>query len=170
MVSRVKRNTEALIEDLRPLIAKDSDSSLAAIGVEPAQALDDLTRLGELISSRHPEQGPELEGMHRRYLGATPPKKGAVASLAYRLRLLYLDRWNPWSRLTCYRKWHGPNNEQLDGTNNACERAIGWWIKERYRSMRGYKVPANALRVSRLLAWCGNFLNSGGANLATLLR
>jgi hypothetical protein len=31
-------------------------------------------------------------------------------------------------------------------------------------------VPANAVRVSRLLAWCGNFLNSGGANLATLLR
>jgi hypothetical protein len=170
MVSRVKRNTEALIEDLRPLIAKDSDSSLAAIGVEPAQALDDLTRLGELISSRQPEQGPELEGMHRRYLGATPPKKGAVASLAYRLRLLYLDRWNPWSRLTCYRKWHGPNNEQLDGTNNACERAIGWWIKERYRPCVETSVPANAVHVSRLLAWCGNFLNSGGANLAMLLR
>jgi len=47
--------------------------------------------------------------------------------------------------------WTGAS-EQLDGTNNACERAIGWWIKERYRSMRGYKVPANALRVSRLLA------------------
>jgi hypothetical protein len=26
------------------------------------------------------------------------------------------------------------------------------WIKERYRSMCGYKVPANALLVSRLLA------------------
>jgi len=35
--------------------------------------------------------------------------------------------------------------------------------------MRGYKVPANALGVSRLLAWCGNFLNSGGADLALLL-
>ena len=82
---------------------------------------------------------------------------------------MYLDRWNLWSRLTRYRKWRGANNEQLDGTNNACERAIGWWIKERYRSMRGYKVPANALRMSRLLAWCGNFLNRGGADLALLL-
>jgi hypothetical protein len=81
MVSRVERNTEALIKDLRSLIAKDSDSSQAAIGVEPAQALDDLTRLGELISSRQPEQGPELEGMHRRYLGATPPKKGCTGYL-----------------------------------------------------------------------------------------
>ncbi len=167
--SHVKRNTEALIDELRPLVAKDSDGSLTAIGVEPAQAVADLVRLGELIKSRQPEQGQELEQMHRRYLSAAPPKKGSTASLAYRLRLLYLDRWNLWSRLTRYRKWRGSNDEQLDGTNNACERAIGWWIKERYRSMRGYKVPANALRVSRLLAWCGNFLNRGGADLALLL-
>ena len=44
------------------------------------------------------------------------------------------------------------------------------WIKERYRTMRGYKVPENAVRVSRLLAWCGNFLNAqDGAILAGLL-
>ncbi len=168
--SHVKRNTQALIDELRPLVAKDSDGSLQAIGIAPDQAVADLTRLGELILSRQREQGSELEEMHRRYLKASPPKKGATASLAYRLRLLYLDRWNLWSRLTRYRKWRGPNDEQLDGTNNACERAIGWWIKERYRSMRGYKVPANAVRVSRFLAWCGNYLNNGGANLATLLR
>jgi hypothetical protein len=102
--SHVKRKTEALIEDLRPLVGKDSDGSLQAISVEPTQALADLDRLGELISSRQPEQGRELEQMHRRYLLAPPPKKGAVASLAYRLRLLYLDRWNLWSRLTRYRK------------------------------------------------------------------
>jgi len=71
-----------------------------------------------------------------------------------RLRLLFLDRWNLWHCLTRYRLWKGPTGEKLDGTNNACERAIGWWIKERYRSMRGYKVPENALRVSRFLAWC----------------
>ena len=168
--SHVKRNTEDLIDEMRPLVTADQDGSLKAIGVESAQALADLDRLGELITSRQPEQGAELEQMHRRYVEASPPKKGAAASLAYRLRLLYLDRWNLWSRLTRYRKWRGPNQEQLDGTNNACERAIGWWIKERYRSMRGYKVPANALRVSRLLAWCGNFLTGGGADLATLLR
>jgi transposase-like protein len=167
--SHVKRNTEDLIEELRPLVATDSDGSLFAIGVEPTQAVADLVRLGELIKSRQPEQGQEVEQMHRRYLAAAAPKKGATASLAYRLRLLYLDRWNLWSRLTRYRKWRGPGSEQLDGTNNACERAIGWWIKERYRTMRGYKVPANALRVSRLLAWCGNFLNRGGADLALLL-
>lgn len=168
--SHVKRNTQALIDEFRPLVAADPDGSLMAIGVTPTQALGDLDRLGELIISRKPEQGAELEQMHRRYLLASPPRKGTTASLAYRLRLLFLDRWNLWSRLTRYRKWRGPNQEQLDGTNNGCERAIGWWIKERYRSMRGYKVPANALRVSRLLAWCGNSLNGEGADLAALLR
>jgi hypothetical protein len=47
-------------------------------------------------------------------------------SLAYRLRLFSLDRWNLWPRLTRNRAWSGPDGETLDGTNNACERAIGW--------------------------------------------
>jgi len=169
--SHVKRNTETLLDELCPLVAKDSDGSLQAIGVDPTQAVADLERLGAFVGSRLPEQGKDLEQLHRRYLAAAPPKKGEGATLAYRLRLLYLDRWNLWIRLTRYRKWNASHSdqEQLDGTNNACERAIGWWIKERYRSMRGYKVPLNALRVSRLLAWCGNFLKRGGAQLATVL-
>ena len=93
--SHVKRKTEELIDQMRPLVAADQDGSLKAIGVEPVQAIKDLDRLGELISSRQPEQGAELEQMHRRSLEASPPKKGAVASLAYRLRLLYLDRLPP---------------------------------------------------------------------------
>jgi len=169
--AHVLRNTEALIERYQPLVARDADGSLHAIGVSPEQAAADLTRLGELVKSRQREQAPELETMHRRYLEAAPPQEGAHQSLAYRLRLLFLDRWNLWHRLTRYRKWKGPQGETLDGTNNACERAIGWWIKERSRTMRGYKVPENAVRVSRLLAWCGNFLTTeDGANLPGFLQ
>jgi hypothetical protein len=90
-----------------------------------------------LVKSRQREQATELETMHRRYVEAPPPQEGEHQSLAYRLRLLFLDRWNLWHRLTRYRQWKGPKGETLDGTNNACERAIGWWIKERYRTMRG---------------------------------
>jgi hypothetical protein len=57
----------------------------------------------------------------------------------------------------------------VDGTNNRCERAIGWWVKERYRTMRGYKRRKSAVNVSRLLAWCGNHLERGGADLALLV-
>jgi len=166
--SHVKRNTESLIENLEPAVATDADGSLAATGVTPKQAQADLKRLGELIIRRQPEDVDELETMHYRYLAASPPGAGGKASTAYRLRLLFLDRWNLWPRLTKYRTWQGPGGETLDGTNNGSERAIGWWIKERYRTMRGYKRPESAVNVSRLLAWCGNHLNCGGADLALL--
>jgi transposase-like protein len=165
----VKRNTEAFIESMEPKVEADEDGSLAAIGITPEQALKDLGRLGELILSRQPEQESELEGMHYRYTGASPPGGGEKATNAYRLRLMYLDRWSLWRRLTRYRTWQGPKGETVDGTNNGCERAIGWWIKERYRTMRGYKRPKSAVNVSRLLAWCGNHLERGGADLALLV-
>jgi transposase-like protein len=167
--SHVKRNTETFIDSLESKVESDEDGSLAAIGVTPEQALEDLMRLGELILSRQPEEENELEEMHHRYTGAAPPRQGEKATVAYRLRLMYLDRWNLWRPLTRYRTWQGPKGETVDGTNNGCERAIGWWIKERYRTMRGYKRPKSAVNVSRLLAWCGNHLNKGGADLALLI-
>ena len=166
--SHVGRNTDALIDSLTPAVAQDSDGSLAALNLSPEQAVADLAHLREMIRIRQPEQHAELKALHRRYVGAAPPRPGQPASLAYRLRLLFLDRWNLWPRLTRYRTWRGPHGERLDGTNNACERAIGWWIKERYRTMRGYKRQQSAVNVSRLLAWCGNHLDRGGANLAAL--
>jgi len=167
--SHVKRNTEALIDDLKSLAESDKDSSLAFIGITPEQALEDLKRLGELILSRQPQEEDELAEIHQRYTDAAPPRPGEKATLAYRLRLLFLDRWNLWRRLTRYRTWRGPKGETVDGTNNGSERAIGWWVKERYRTMRGYKRPKSAVNVSRLLAWCGNHLDRGGADLASLI-
>jgi hypothetical protein len=63
----------------------------------------------------------------------------------------------------------GAGGERIDGTNNGCERAIGWWVKERYRTMLGYRRVESAEGVSRLLAWCGSKLGSGGADLGELL-
>jgi hypothetical protein len=73
--SHVKRNTEALIEALKPLAEVDVDGSLAAIGVSPEQAVADLERLGELIRLRRPEDEAELEQLYTRYQGAAPPKR-----------------------------------------------------------------------------------------------
>jgi len=165
----VKRNTETFIDNMAPMVASDEDGSLAAIKVTPEQALNDLRRLGELILSRQPAEENELEEIHQRYTGAAPPGQGGKASVAYRLRMMYLDRWSLWRPLTRYRTWLGPHGETVDGTNNRCERAIGWWVKERYRTMRGYKRRKSAVNVSRLLAWCGNHLERGGADLALLV-
>ena len=165
----VKRNTESMTESLQPGATTDAGGSLAAIGVTREQAMADLARLGELIRTRRPQDVDQLAEMHLRYIAAPPPAAGEKASVAYRLRLLFLDRWNLWPRLTRYRTWQGPNGETIDGTNNGSERAIGWWVKERYRTMRGYKRVQSAVNVSRLLAWCGNHLDRGGADLSPLV-
>jgi transposase-like protein len=166
--SHVVRNTDALIEQLQANLANGSNESLAQIGVSVEQALQDLQRLKELIHLRQPEARAQLETLQQRYQDAKSPRKGKPASVAYRLRNLLLDRWNLWPRLTFYRSWQDPSGRKLDGTNNATERAIGWHIKERYRTMRGYKREQSALNVSRLIAYCGNHLEQG-LHLANLM-
>lgn len=167
--SHVGRNTDALVEELSAIIGAGQDHSLEAIQVTPAQALEDLACLKEAIHSRRPEDQPRLEGIYLRYAHARKPGKGQNHDVAYRMRNLFMDRWNLWPRLVFYRTWKAENgNEILDGTNNHCERAIGWWIKERYRSMRGYKKEASALGISRLIALAGNHL-ARGLRLADLM-
>lgn len=167
--SHVGRNTDALIEQLQTALAHGVNSSLEQIGVSVQQALLDLQRLKELIHLRQPEARDELENLYLRYQSAKPASKGNTASVAYRLRNLFLDRWNLWPRLTFYRNWKDAAGRPiLDGTNNATERSIGWWIKERYRTMRGYKREQSALNVSRLIAYAGSHLQNGLA-LSSLL-
>jgi transposase-like protein len=169
--AHVVRNTEVWVETMTPLLALDGDGSLAAIGVQPSQAVADCAVLLRLVEERQPTAAARatLEAIHRRYLAAPKPAAGGTMSLAYRLRLFSLDRWNLWPRLTHYRTWTGPAGEALDGTNNACERAIGWWVKERYRSMRGYKREASVLNVSRLIMAMGNALTGPGFALAEVI-
>ena len=160
--SHVGRNTDALVDELTVLIGAGQDHSLDTIGIPPAQALHDLALLKEMIHTRHPEDQSRLEEIYLRYANARKPGQGKKHDLAYRMRNLFMDRWNLWPRLTFYRSWKDEyGNVILDGTNNHCERAIGWWIKERYRSMRGYKQVPSALGISRLIAFAGNHLARG---------
>jgi hypothetical protein len=171
--SHVVRNTEAWHEAMAPELARDADGSLAEIGVTPEQAQADNDELLRLMKERQPtpEADAQLEAIHLRYAPAASPakRKQEKESLAYRMRLFSLDRWNLWQRLTLYRDWRGPQGERMDGTNNATERAIGWRVKERYRTMRGYKRKKSVLNVSRLIAWAGNLLDAGGADLAAVI-
>jgi transposase-like protein len=152
----VVRNTDALVDELAGAIVGDPDGSLGECGVSEAAAAADLARLRELIHTRPVGADEELYRRHLQYKGARPAREGEKASVAYRLRLLFLDRAKLWPRLTRYRQWEGLGGERMDGTNNGSERGIGWGIKERYWPMRGYKVATNAERVSRLLCWAGN--------------
>ena len=81
--------------------------------------------------------------------------------------------------MTLYRTWRGPHEARRDGAcrdgacrdgaNNATARASRWCVKERYRTMRGYKHQASVLTVSRLIAWAGNVLDAGGADPAAVI-
>lgn len=168
--SHVVRNTEELITSLSQAIeAAQGDPSLAELHIQPVEALADLRQLGELIHSRQTQEQTQVQVLYERYASASPSKKGKQASIAYRMRNLFLDRWNLWPRQTFYRTWKDTDGKPiLDGTNNADERAIGWWVKERYRTMRGNKREQSVLNVSRLIAYCGNHLTDG-LDLATLM-
>ena len=167
--SHVVRNTEELVSELSAILQAGQDRSLDTIGVSIQQALGDLTCLKEMIHARRPEDQTGLEELYLRYAKARKPGQGKKHDVAYRLRNLFMDRWNLWPRLTFYRTWKDEYGHPiLDGTNNDCERSIGWWIKERYRSMRGYKRTESALNVSRLIAFAGNQL-SRGLQLADLI-
>jgi hypothetical protein len=64
--------------------------------------------------------------------------------------MLVTGLWNRWSNLTL-----GQRRGDLDGTNNSCEWVIEWWIKEGYRTMRGYKRPESIRNVVTLTARMG---------------
>jgi hypothetical protein len=168
----VVRTTDAWVARMEPALADDIDGSLALIRADPVQAVADVQTLRRLVHERDPtpEAARPLRAIHHRSQGAPPPAKGEGASLADRLRLFRLDRWNLWARLTRYRTWTTADGEVLDGTTNATERAIGWWVKERDRSMRGYKRQASVLTVSRLIAWAGNGLKGSGVDLALVVQ
>jgi hypothetical protein len=57
----------------------------------------------------------------------------------------------------------------LDGSNNAGERAIGWWVKERYRSMRGDQRADSVRHSSPRIAAMGNALDGPGFALAEVI-
>ncbi len=58
-----------------------------------------------------------------------------------------------WSRLALYQTRRGDTGEKLAGTNNVTEQIIGNAVKERSRTMRGYKRPDSIRKVSSLIGW-----------------
>ncbi len=117
------------------------------------QFLEDVQDLEWIIKSVPHDGQAQLDQLAARYQMAPPPPQDHRASMWHRMRLLTLDWSENWSRLAFYRTWRSPKNEKLDGTNNVTEQVIGQCVKERYRTMRGYKRQASILNVSSLLGW-----------------
>jgi len=141
-------------------IAKTAESVLnkapsvpKELEVNVDQLLEDLQTLEWLILG-HPESGSDLlEKLYDRYASAPMPQKGQRASIWYRMRNHVLHLWDHWRRYTCYRAFLHDDTVQVEATNNHTERVIGWEVKERYRTMRGYKRKDSILNVTMLTGW-----------------
>ena len=156
----VKENVEDLADDLVDQLGNDEpppeDSDLT-----PEQLEDDLEQMRRLVWER-PEDGEEqLEKLYDRYKVVTKPPPGTRHSVWYRMRMLATRLWERWRKFTLDQQ-----RDDLDGTNNACERLIGWWIKERYRMMRGYKRKESIKNVVTLTARMG--VRSGHYDMSEL--
>lgn len=122
-------------------------------GMTQDQFIQDLQDVEWLIKSMPFNGQFQFNALAERYRFAPPPPQGKKATMWYRMRLLTHHWSENWARLALYQGWRSKTNAKLDGTNNASEQVIGHCVKERYRTMRGYKRTASILNVSSLIGW-----------------
>ena len=155
--AHVNRNVHDLIGALGTKALEHPDRvpwELPQASVE--QFLEDLDTLESVIQGLPADGQQQLSELAERYQGAPPPMQGQKATMWYRMRQLTLDWSENYSRLTLYQRWSSTKHQRLDGTNNATEQVIGQCVKERYRTMRGYKRHASILNVSSIIGWAKN--------------
>jgi transposase-like protein len=158
--SHVKRNVDALAEELREQ-AKAGEPMPEGVDSSPERLVQDLAFVQELVRARPAEGEDLLEQLYDRYKAAPQPPVGQRHTVWFRMRMLITRLWDRWRRLTLDQR-----RGDLDGTNNSSERCIGWWIKERYRTMRGYKRGESIRNVVTLTARMG--VHSGHYDMGTL--
>ena len=158
--SHVKRNVDGWAENvLEQLKKKEPLPENVESSTECLQ--EDVQTLLQMVRERPPDAPDNLEKMYHRYMAAPAPKKGERHTVWYRMRMRITRLWENWDRLTLDQR-----RDDLDGTNNSSERLIGWWIKERYRTMRGYKRTESIRNVVTLTARMG--VRSGRYDMSEL--
>lgn len=158
----IKANVDAHVQELFHRLPT-AEPVPPQVRSNPYLLSGDLALLQHLVWQRPPAQQARryLRLLYHRYKAAQPAPQGHKQSIWYRMRTLVLRLWNRWDALTLDQR-----RDDLDGTNNTSERVIGWWIKERYRSMRGYQRELSILNVVTLTARMG--ARSGRYDLAEL--
>jgi hypothetical protein len=166
--AHVNRNVHDLIAALGTKALEQPDPVPWEVpGLSVDQFLEDLDSVEWIIKSIPSNGQAQLDVLATRYQFAPPPSQGHRATMWYRLRRLTLDWTENWPRLALHQRWRSERGEQLDGTNNATEQVIGQAVKERYRTMRGYKRTESILNVSSLIGWVR--MNGPGYDLAELI-
>jgi len=158
--SHVKRNVDELAEELREQL-QQGELPPEGSGLTPEGLLRDLGQLQYLVRARPKDGAAQLGRLYEGYKQVLLPKQGERHSVWQRMRQLITRLWDRWPRLTLDQR-----RSDLDGTNNSSERLIGWWIKERYRTMRGYKRQESVRNVVTLTARMG--ARSGAYDMSEL--
>jgi hypothetical protein len=118
----------------------------------PEQLEADLEVLEQVVRERPTDAPDTLKGLYHRYQAAPKPPPKQRHPVWYRMRLLITRLWNRWDRLTLDLRRQALD---MDGTHNTTERLIGWWIKERDRTLRGHKRTESIRYVVTLTARMG---------------
>ncbi len=147
--SHVQRNVDALAEELQEQVGA-REPMPEGVDSSPERLVEDLAFVQDLVRVRPAEGEDLLEQLYDRYKAAPQPPAGQRHTVWFRMRMLITRLWDRWRRLTLDQR-----RGDLDGTNNSSERCIGWWIKERYRTMRGYKRTESIRNVVTLTARMG---------------
>lgn len=145
----VKDNVDSIADELFAQL-KNNEPLPEEVQSSPEILVMDLALIQWLVWTRPANAEEFLEALYHRYKAAPKPPAGRKHPVWYRMLMLITRLWDKWKRLTLDQR-----RADLDGTNNACERVIGWWIKERYRTMRGYKRHQSVKNVVTLTALMG---------------
>jgi hypothetical protein len=147
-------NTLTLLSEIVEQIENLPPDRSSPAGLSVAQAFADIALLEDTILARAQGSQRHLDDLCRRYQAAPVPKRGLKANPWYRLRLLTLDLAEDWPRLTLTDRYRDEEGKRLvPATNNVSERGIGLNIKERYRTMRGYKSTTSLRCTPALTAY-----------------
>lgn len=149
--SHVKRNTDQLSDSIDKHLER-AEPLPEGVELSPDQVRADLEQMEQLVRERPPDGEEQLAEMYQRYKKVPKPKGRQKHSVWYRARMMVTRLWTRWRCLTLDQR---RKDQDMDGTNNSSERLIGWWIKERYRSMRGYKREESIRNVVTLTALIG---------------
>jgi transposase-like protein len=156
----VRRNVDGWAQSMIEQL-KQNEPLPQGVDSSPERLQEDIQAIQQMVRERPPDALNSLAILYYRYVAAPVPKKGEHHTVWYRMRMRVTRLWENWDRLTLDQR-----RDDLDGTNNSCERLIGWWIKERYRTMRGYKRTESIRNIATLTARIG--MRSGRYDMSEL--
>jgi transposase-like protein len=149
VVPNTLRKLAQIAEQLESRLERAGQSGPGRKKIE--EAIEHILELEQIILWGCPGSQQRLDELVQVYEQEPLPKKGQRATPFARLKLLTLRLGASWPRLTLAEICRDKDGGRfIPKTNNVSEQGIGMNIKERYRTMRGYKSRVSLLRVVAL--------------------